>query len=178
MNKQSQVRLTVPGKSSGPAKVTAAILVAGCAVGLAACSSGTSTSSSTQTAPPRTASPSASPAQSGSAMANEATCKHVNSLRASLETLTHLQLNASSAGQLRTNLTNIQTQLSELKSQGGGAFSDQVNQLSNSLNEVNKAANDLGNPPSIGQVNKIVTSLSGLKTQSKAAVAEMKAACP
>ena len=82
-----------------------------------------------------------------------------------------------SAGQLRTNLSNISTQLSQLKSQGGGAF-HQVNQLSNSLNEVNKAASNMSTPPSAAQINKIVTALSGLKTQSKAAVAEMKAACP
>ena len=85
--------------------MTVAILVAGSAVGLAACSSGTSTGSSTHSAPPRTTSPAASPSGAGSATVSQATCKHVNSLRGSLETLTHLQLNASSASQLRTNLT-------------------------------------------------------------------------
>jgi TolA-binding protein len=178
MKKQSQVGPDIRGRSVGPARLTAAILVAGCAVGLAACSSGTSTGSSTHSAPPRTTSPAASPANSGSATLSQATCKHVNSLRGSLETLAHLQLNASSAGQLRTNLTNIQTQLSELKSQGGGAFSHQVNQLSDSLNQVKKAARDLGKPPSAGQVSKIVTALSGLQTQSKSTVAAMNAACP
>lgn len=178
MTKQPQVGTEVRRRSAGRATMTAAILVAGCAVGLAACSSGTSTGSSTHSAAPRTTSQSASPENSGSATANQATCKHVNSLRGSLETLSHLQLNASSAGQLRTNLTNIQTQLSELKSQGGGAFSHQVNQLSNSLNQVKKAAKNLGNPPSAGQVTKIVTALSGLRTQSKSTVAAMNAACP
>jgi hypothetical protein len=154
--------------------MTAAILVAGCAVGLTACSSGTSTSSSTQSASPRTT----SPAQPGSAIANPATCKHVSSLRGSLETLSHLQLSASSAGQIRTNLNNIQSQLSQLKSQGGGAFSQQVNQLSTSLSEVKKAANNVSTPPSAAQVSKIVTALSGLQTQSNAAVAKMNTVCP
>jgi len=153
-------------------RIRTAIVVAGCAAALAACSSGTSTSSSTHTAAPRTTSPTASPA-------SQATCKHVNSLRASLETLTHLQLNASSAGQIRTNLTNIQSQLSALKSEGGtGAFSHQVNQLSNSLDQVERAAKGLGSPPSAGQVSKVVTALSGLRAQSKSTVAAMRAACP
>jgi len=178
MNKNSQVRSAVTDRSAGPAKMTAAILVAGCAIGLAACSSGTSTSSSTRSASPRTTSAAASPAQSGSVIANPATCKHVSSLRGSLETLSHLQLSASSAGQIRTNLNNIQTELSQLKSQGGGAFSHQVNQLSTSVSEVKKAANNVSTPPSAAQVSKIVTALSGLQTQSKAAVAEMNTACP
>lgn len=178
MNKQSQVRPHVRGRSARPATMAAAILVAGCAVSLAACSSGTSTSSSSHTAAPRTTSPSASPATSGSAMANKATCKHVDSLRGSLETLTHLQLNASSAGQIRTNLTNIQTQLSELKSQGGGAFSHQVNDLSDSLNKVKMAAGNLSTPPTASQISAVVSALSGLRAQSRTTVAQMNAACP
>lgn len=176
MKNQSPPRLTVRGWSAGPAKMTVAVLVAGCAVGLAACSSGTSTSSTTHSAAPRTTSPAMSP--SSTATANQATCKHVNELRGSLETLTHLQLNASSAGALRTNLTKIQTQLSALKGQAGGAFSSQVSQLSSSLDQVKSAAKNLGNPPSSGQITKIVTALSGLRTQSKATVATMNAACP
>ena len=180
MNKQSQVRLDVGRLSAWPAKMTAASLVAACAVGLAACSSGTSTSSSSHTAAPRTTSPSASPANtgSGSATANQATCKHVNSLRGSLETLTHLQLNASSASQIRTNLTNIKTQLSDLKSQGGGAFAHQVNDLSNSLDKVQKAAGNLSAPPTASQISSVVTALSGLRAQSKTTIAQMNAACP
>ncbi len=174
MNKQSQVR---PHKSAGPAKMTAAIMVAGAAVGLAACSSGTSTSSSSHTPAPRTTSPSASP-HSGSATANQGACKHVNSLRASLETLTHLQLNASSAGQIRTNLNNIQTQLTSLKGKASGALSHQVNQLSTSVNQVKKAANNLSTPPSASQITAVVSALSGLQAQSKTTVAEMNAACP
>ena len=156
--------------------MTAAILAAGCAAGLAACSSGASTSSSTHTAAPRTTSQSPSPAHTGSA--TQATCKHVNSLRGSLESLTHLQLNASSAGQIRTNLTNIQTQLSELKGQVGGGFSHQVNELSNSLDKVKKAAGNLSTPPTASQISSVVTALSGLRAQSKTTVAQMNAACP
>jgi TolA-binding protein len=179
MNKHSLVRsMTITYRSARPAKVTAAILVAGCAIGLAACSSAPSTSSSTHTAAPRTTSPAATPAPTETGTASHTTCEHVNSLRGSLESLSHLQLSASSAGQIRSNLTNIQTQLTELKGHATGALSHQVNQLSGSVNEVKKAANNLSTPPSAAQVSKIITALSGLKTQTRGAVAEMNAACP
>jgi uncharacterized phage infection (PIP) family protein YhgE len=158
--------------------MTAAILVAGCAVGLAACSSGTGTGNANHTVAPGTASPAATPTHTGAATVSKATCKHVDSLRGSLDTLTHLQLNASSAGQIRTNLTNISTQLSELKGQGGSAFSHRVHQLSSSLNEVKKAAGNVSTPPSAAQVSQILTALSSLKAQSRTAVAEMNAVCP
>ena len=174
MNKQSQVRATLADRSAGPAKITAAVLAGCCAVGLAACSSGYGSGSSTHNAQP----PATSPAHTGPAMASQATCKHVNSLRGSLESLTHLPLNASSAGQLRSNLSNVQTQLTELKGHGGAALSHQVNQLSSSLSDVKKAAANLGTPPSGAQVSNVVTALSGLKAQSRSAVAEMNTVCP
>jgi TolA-binding protein len=179
MNKHSLVRsMTVTDRSARPAKVTAAIVVAGCAIGLAACSSGPSTSSSTHTAAPRTTSPATTPAPTGTGTASQATCKHVNSLRGSLESLSHMQLSVSSQGQIRSNVSNIETQLTELKGHATGALSHQVNQLSTSVNEVKKAASNLSTPPSSSQITKIVTALSGLKTQTKSAVPELNAACP
>jgi hypothetical protein len=172
MNKQSQVRMTLTIRSAGPAKMTAAILLAACGVGVAACSS------STHTAQPQTTTPAASPANTGPATASQATCKHVNSLRGSLESLTHIPLSATSAGQIRTNLSNVQTQLTALRGHGGAALSHQVSQLSSSLSDVKKAASNLSTPPSAAQVSNVVTALSGLKAQSRTAVAEMNAVCP
>lgn len=179
MNKHSLVRsMTMTDRSAGPAKMTAAILVAGCAMGLAACSSAPSTSSSKHTAAPRTTSPATTPAPTGTGTASQAACKHVNSLRGSLESLSHMQLSVGSEGQIRTNVANIETQLHALKGHTTGALSNQVNQLSTSVNEVKKAASNLSTPPTSSQATKVVTALSGLQAQSKSAVAEMKAACP
>jgi hypothetical protein len=111
-------------------------------------------------------------------MVSQSTCKHVDSLRTSLESLTHMQLNASSAAKVRTDLTNIETQLAALKGQGGSAFSSQISQLSASLDKVKGAANSMSNPPTPSQVTAVVTALSQLKTQSKSALAAMNAACP
>jgi len=157
-----------------PLKMAAAALVAGVVAMLAACSSATS-SSSGGTAAPR---PTSSSAHSGSPMANQGTCQHVDSLRTSLENLTHLQLNASSAGKIRTDLTNIKTQLAAVKSEGSSAFSSQVSQLSAALKKVEKAATGLSANPSATQVQAIITALGGLKDTSKATVSELNAMCP
>jgi len=111
-------------------------------------------------------------------MATQATCKHVNSLRTSLESLTHQQLNASSAAKIRTDLTNIQTQLAALKGQGSSHFSNEINKVSASVDKVRNAASALSNPPTTSQVTAVVTALSQLKTQSKSAIAAMNKECP
>lgn len=160
-----------------PVRFGAAILIAGGVALLGACSSGGGNSGGT--ASPASTSPtthSASPSTTVSVSA--ATCKHVSSLRTSLENLTHLQLSASASAQIRKDLTNIQTQLTAIKASGKGAFSAQVNSLSMSLSQVEKASKNLSSPPTAPQVQKIISALGGLKSHSSATIAAMKSACP
>ncbi len=184
MIKQSEVRSfrqVRPVRPVGPVKTAAAVLIAGATVILAACSSGTGSNAGGTAAPGATsAARNSSPkGGSGSPMANKSTCKHVDSLRTSLQDLNHLQLNPSSASKLRTDLTNIEKQLAALKSQGGNsALSGQVKQLSTSVDKVKKTANALSTPPTKAQATAVVTSLTELKAQSKAALPAMNAACP
>jgi hypothetical protein len=98
----------------------------------------------------------------------------------SLQNLNHLNLGVSSASKIRTELTNIQTHLAAIKSQGGGnsALTPQVNQLSASVDNVRAAAHGLSTPPTTAQITTITTALFQLKTQSKSAIATMNAACP
>ncbi len=153
------------------------ILVAGGVALLGACSSTSGGSGSTST--PATSAPmthSASPSTSVSVSA--ATCKHVSSLKTSLENLTHLQLNASASTQIRKDLTNIQTQLTAIKASDNGALSSQVSSLSSSLSKVQNAAKNLKSPPSASQVTAIISALGTLKTNSKTTLESMKSACP
>ncbi len=161
-----------------PVRLRAAIVIAGGAAFLAACSSGTGSGSSGTPAPPTTAPASSSATPTTTVTASAATCQHVKSLTTSLNSLTHLQLNASASKQIRTDLTNIQTQLTALKASGGGSVSGQVDTLSKSLNQVEKAAQGLSANPSASQIQAIVTALSGLKSNSAATAAQLKAMCP
>ena len=111
-------------------------------------------------------------------MATSSTCKHVHSLRTSLESLTHTTLNASTAAKVRTDLTNIQTQLAALKGKGGSAFATEMNNLSAAVTTVKKAASSMSNPPTAAQVNAVVTALAALKTHAKTALTAMEKECP
>ena len=159
-----------------PARLGAAILVTGGIALLGACSSATTSSGGTSTPASTPMTHSASPSTSVSVSA--ATCKHVSSLKTSLENLTHLQLNASASSQIRKDLTNIQTQLTAIKASDNGALSAQVGSLSGSLSQVQNAAKNLSSPPSASQVTAIISALGALKNNSKATLDSMKSACP
>ncbi|MGI9009254.1 MAG: hypothetical protein ACR2FU_24210 [Streptosporangiaceae bacterium] len=175
MNKES---LSMRSRSArrGPVRLGAAILVTGGVALVGACSSASGNAGGTSTPASTPMTHSASPSTSVSASA--ATCQHVSSLKTSLDSLTHLQLNASAASQIRKDLTNIQTQLTAIRASGNGALSTQVSALSSSLGQVQNAAKNLSSPPSASQVTSIISALSALKNNSKATLDSMKSACP
>ena len=94
-----------------PARWGIAVLLAGGLMLIDACSSSSSTAAGAPSA-----APSLSPTPA------KVNCKNVDSLRASLESLSHTNVSPTSAGTLTKDLKNIQTQLAALKSQRGGQF--------------------------------------------------------
>jgi len=167
--------MVTQSQTARPVRMAAVAVIAGVMAIAAACSSGPSTGGSGGTAS-RTASP---PPHTGSPTANTTACKHVDSVRKSLQDLTHLQLSASSATKIRTDLSNIQAQLAMLKGEGvGPPLSNSLNQLAASLKQVEKAAKGLSAPPSASEITAVVSALSALKTQSASTIAAMRAACP
>jgi hypothetical protein len=101
---------------------------------------------------------------------------HARRLQASLTSLTHVRLNASSAGVITRDLKSIQAQLQALKNAPG--FQMHAQQLSASLDQVKKAAHGLGSSPSPGQVGSIVTALSGLRAQAGSTMSQLHQLCP
>ncbi len=130
------------------------------------------TTPTTPTTTPTT--PTSSP--TSTATVSAAACKHVDSLRGSLESLTHVSLSASSASTISADLKNIEAQLTALK--GYPQFSTAVSQLSSSIDSVKKAASGLSSSPSAAQVQAILRSLGSLKGKAATFEAQMKAACP
>jgi hypothetical protein len=104
-------------------------------------------------------------------------CHHVSSLRTSLTNLTHLSLSAKSAGQIKKDLANVETQIATLKTAAGGKFSGPANQIGAALDQVKKAARGIASPPTAAQVQLVVASLKNLKAASASAIATMNAAC-
>jgi hypothetical protein len=145
--------------------MTAALLCAGTVLVGACSSSGSPTASAVSAG---TGSP------TGQAKVN---CANVDSLRGSLESLSHTSVSPSSASTLTKDLTNVQKQLAALKTQGGGRFSGMTSDLGASVNQIAKAAGELTTNPAAA-VKDLTTALTGLKGKIPAAIAELDKACP
>jgi len=163
MSRQSRSRLT--GAAAALA-IGGAALIAGCS------SSSSPGSASSSTAPATTVPATTSP--SVTVTASAAACKHIDSLRSSLSNLTHLTLNASAATQIKTDLSNVASQLAALKNEpGASAFAAEASQLNAALDQVKSAAQHATSDPS-----HVVSALSNLKSKTTTMIAQMKAACP
>jgi hypothetical protein len=126
--------------------------------------------------PPGTSAASQSPSPGASGTVSAATCVHINSLRTSLTSLTHIKVGASSATQLSKDLANIQAQLTALKGQNLGGFSGQASQLTADVNKIKKDAAELTTNPTKAATS-LSTDLVTLKTKSGPMTAKMKTVC-
>lgn len=117
-----------------------------------------------------------SPSPTGSGTVSAAVCVHINSLRTSLTSLTHIHVSASSAGQLSTDLANIQAQLTALKGQNLGSFSTEANQLTADVNKIKKDAAELTTNPTKA-AKSLTTDLTTLKTKAGPMIVHMKTVC-
>lgn len=139
---------------------------------VAACGSSGSTAAGTSSTRP------ASAVAGGSATASaKVNCANVNSLRRSLESLSHTSVSPSSAATLAADLKNIQTQLAALKGQGGGRFSAMTSELTASLNQIQKASAQLSTNPTAA-IKELTTALGVMKAKIPPIIRELNAACP
>src|SRR6185437_1230056 len=128
----------------GRARLVIAVLSCSGAVLIAGCSSPGPSGDTKAPKPAGTSAASKSPAGAtsvpASASASAAACVHINSLRTSLTSLTHVKVSSASASTLTTDLANIESQLGALKGQDLGAFSKQADQLMAHLDKIKKDA--------------------------------------
>lgn len=101
---------------------------------------------------------------------------HINSLRTSLTSVTHIKVSATSAGQLSKDLANIQTQLTALKGENLGSFSTQAKELTADINKIKKDAAELSTNPTVA-AKSLTTDLATLKTKAGPMVVQMKKVC-
>ena|ERR1700761_6214217 len=148
------------------ALLTAGIVGAGGAMLVAGCSTTTTTSIKT---------PTVSPSASMSGV-SQAACVHIKSLRTSLTHLTTVKVSSGSAGQLTSDLTNIQKQLTALKGQDLGSFSGQATQLNSSLTQIKKSSAQLSTHPT-SAAKSLSKELTGLKSTAGPVIAQSKTVC-
>jgi hypothetical protein len=149
-----QVAWAVAGLTFG-----GAMLVSGC----------TSSSSHSDMPPSPPAANSASPAT-----VSKAVCVHINSLRTSLTSLTHVKVSPTSAKTLAADLTNIENHLAALKGQHTDSFS--TAELTAQINKIKKDAAALSTSPTTA-VKSLTTDLTTLKTKSGPMIVQMTKVC-
>jgi hypothetical protein len=101
---------------------------------------------------------------------------HINSLRTSLTSLTHIKVSPTSASQLTKDLANIQSQLSTLKGENLGGFSTQAKQLTTDVNKIKKDAAELSSNPTKA-ATALTTDVTTLKTKAGPMIIQMRTVC-
>ncbi|HYK32548.1 MAG TPA: hypothetical protein VEV63_11325 [Streptosporangiaceae bacterium] len=169
-----------PRRPGGRARLAVVALTCSGAALIAGCTSGSPNAANKApggtSAAKQSPSDAASPSPGGSPTVSQAVCVHINSLRTSLTSVTHIKVSATSAGQLSKDLANIQTQLTALKGENLGSFSTQAKELTADINKIKKDAAELSTNPTVA-AKSLTTDLATLKTKAGPMVVQMKKVC-
>jgi len=139
---------------------------------LAACGSGATGTTAGSSASPSSA-PSAPPAATPSV-----SCAQVTALRAALENLAKISVNASSGAQVSADLATIEIALVALKGEVSPAFSTAADQVRADLITIGKHARTLAAHPSPANLQATTTAVGELKTAAEPVIALAQTACP
>jgi hypothetical protein len=147
------------------ATVMIALLAAGCG------SSGTpagGSSPSTTSAAPSSAAPSPT----------SAVCQDAAALRASIDTLTHLNVGPGVGDEIKSDLADVKAKLNTLTTQAHGEWQSQTSALSASLGKLQTAASSLTSNPSASTVAATVTALREVSSSAGSLLTAIGQKCP
>ena len=158
--------------ASRPSRWQAVAVAAGAALLAAACgSSGTpsgGSSPSTASAAPSSAAP--SPAS--------ALCQDAAALRASIDTLTHVQVGQGMGDEIKSDLADVKAKLNTLTTQAHGQWQSQASALSASLTKLQTAVSGLTSNPSASTVSATVTALREVSASAGSLLSAIGTKCP
>jgi hypothetical protein len=180
MTEESITRSGWPRRPGGRVRLAVVALTCSGAALIAGCTSGNPSAANKAPKAPGTSAAKQSPTDAasptGSPSVSQAVCVHINSLRTSLTSVTHIKVSASSAGQLSKDLANIQAQLTALKGENLGSFSAQAKELTADINKIKKDAAELTTNPTQA-AKSLTTDIATLKTKAGPMVVQMKKVC-
>jgi uncharacterized protein len=139
------------------------VLLAGCASG----STSPGGTSSTAT------SPSASPSPSSSVL-----CADVAALRASLDQLVHVKVQAGVASEITSDLENVQAALTKLVNDARGQWQAQTSALKAALDTLKTAVGSLTASPGASTVSAVAAALGQVKRAAQDLLVAAGTACP
>jgi hypothetical protein len=147
-------------------------VAAGAALLAAACgSSGTpagGSSPSTTSAAPSSAAPSPS----------SALCQDAAALRASIDTLTHVNVGQGMGDEIKSDLADVKAKLNTLTTQAHGQWQTQTSALSASLDKLQTAVSNLTSNPSASTVSATVTALREVSASAGSLLSAIGTKCP
>jgi len=147
-------------------------VAAGAALLAAACgSSGTpasGTSPATTSAAPSPAAPSPT----------SAVCQDAAALRASIDSLTHVQVGQGMGDQIKSDLADVKTKLNTLTTDAHGEWQSQTSALSASLDKLQTSASNLTSNPSASTVSATVSALRDVSGAAGSLLTAIGTKCP
>ena len=150
-----------------------AALAAGLAL-LAAVGCGPGSSTSSASAPAPTA---ASSAPAASPAATSVLCTDAAALRTSLGKLTHVNVGAGTVNQIKTNLTDVQANLTTFANDAKGQWQAQTSALKSATAKLDKAAKNMTANPGISALAGVTTALGDVNTAAQNLLAAVNTHC-
>jgi hypothetical protein len=149
-----------------------AVAAAGLALLVAAgCGQGSSTSSASAPATSAASTPAASPA------ATSVLCADAAALRTSLSNLTHLNVGAGTVSEIKTNLTDVQSNLATFINDAKGEYQAQTAALKSATDKLEVAVKSLTTKPSVSALGSVTTALGDVNTAAQSLLAAVNTHC-
>jgi hypothetical protein len=155
-------------------KTAAAVIGGGLLV--AACGSGGGLYGGGGSSGGATAAASAPPAPA--AGPTSALCQDAAALRASINTLTHVQVGQGMGDEIKADLADVKAKLKAFKAQAHGQYQSQTSALSAALAKLQTAASNLTSNPSASTVSATVTALREVSAAAGSLLSAVGTKCP
>jgi hypothetical protein len=149
------------------------LVVTACGLALlAGCASGSTSPGGTSTAAPSPSSPAAASPSSS------VLCADVAALRASLDQLVHVKVQAGAATEITSDIQSVKAALTKLVNDARGKWQAQTSALSAALDQLKTAAQDLTASPSGATVSAVAAALGQVRRAAQDLLAAAGTDCP
>jgi hypothetical protein len=105
-------------------------------------------------------------------------CQDAAALRASIDTLTHLQVGQGMGDEIKSDLADVRAKLNTLTTQAHGQWQSQTSALSASLDKLQTAASNLTSNPSASTVSATVSALRDVSAAAGSLLTAIGHRCP
>jgi hypothetical protein len=164
MRRVTAIRL--PRWQTAAVAAGAVVVVAACGSGGGLYGGGSPSGGATSAAAPAAPSP------------TSALCQDAAALRASIATLTHVQVGQGMGDEIKSDLADVRAKLNTLTTQAHGQWQSQTSALSASLDKLQAAVSNLTANPSASTVSATVSALREVSASAGSLLSAIGTKCP